>query len=96
MAKMIREKLKKNCPRCGLPGSGPYRRYVLNTLKKRYEPYWYFSHKSHGQWKRQANRREHEKNNAIMVVDGGRTSLCYTYIAHGLCVRNNNQLNAYF
>jgi len=33
------------CPRCGLKGSGPYKRWVLNALKKRYEPYYYFCHK---------------------------------------------------
>lgn len=41
-------KPKKVCPRCHLEGSGPYPRYVLNTAKKRYEPHWYFAHKSQG------------------------------------------------
>jgi hypothetical protein len=40
-------KAKKLCPRCGLPGSGPYQRWVRNSRHKRYEPYSYFAHK-HG------------------------------------------------
>ena len=38
---------RKLCPRCQRPGSGPYARWVLNSIKKRYEPYYYFAHK-HG------------------------------------------------
>jgi hypothetical protein len=38
-------KAKKLCPRCGLEGSGPYVRYVLNSAKKKYQPYAYFCHK---------------------------------------------------
>jgi len=44
-------KPKKLCPRCGEPGSGPYSRYVLNPLKKRYEPYYYFCHRIEGKIK---------------------------------------------
>jgi hypothetical protein len=40
-------KAKKLCPKCGLEGSGPYKRWVLNSRKTRYEPYYYFAHK-HG------------------------------------------------
>jgi hypothetical protein len=40
-------KPKKLCPKCGLEGSGPYKRWVLNSRKTRYEPYYYFAHK-HG------------------------------------------------
>lgn len=43
-----KQKPRKSCPRCGLPGSGPYGRWVLNHQKKRYEPYYYFSHQIHG------------------------------------------------
>jgi hypothetical protein len=41
-------KAKKLCPKCGLEGSGPYKRWVLNSRKKRYEPYYYFAHKHNG------------------------------------------------
>jgi hypothetical protein len=40
-------KPKKLCPKCGLEGSEPYKRWVLNSRKKCYEPYYYFAHK-HG------------------------------------------------
>lgn len=39
---------KKQCPRCGAKGTGPYARYVLNSRKQRYEPYLYFAHKARG------------------------------------------------
>lgn len=42
-----RENNRKLCPKCGLPGTGPYPRWVLNNKKKRYEPFYYFAHK-HG------------------------------------------------
>ena len=38
---------KKICPRCGAVGTGPYARWVLNGVKKRYQPFYYFAHK-HG------------------------------------------------
>jgi hypothetical protein len=44
-------KPKKLCPKCHLEGSGPYARWVLNPLKKRYEPYYYFAHKREGKVK---------------------------------------------
>jgi hypothetical protein len=44
-------KPKKLCPKCGLEGSGPYARWVLNPIKKRYEPYYYFAHKREGKIK---------------------------------------------
>jgi len=44
-------KPKKLCPKCHLEGSGPYARWVLNPIKKRYEPYYYFAHKSEGKIK---------------------------------------------
>jgi len=37
---------RKLCPRCGLPGTGPYERYVLNGQKKKFEPYSYFKHRN--------------------------------------------------
>lgn len=37
--------VKKLCPRCGQPGSGPYARWVRNSRGKRYEPYYYFAHR---------------------------------------------------
>ena len=45
------QRKRKICPRCGAPGSGPYARWVLNTRKQRYEPYYYFAHKSNGRLK---------------------------------------------
>jgi len=40
------------CPVCGHPGS-PQNKWVLNKVKKRYEPYRYFAHrvKENGKWK---------------------------------------------
>ena len=32
------------CPRCGVLGSGPHAKWVLNTRKVRYEPYYYMAH----------------------------------------------------
>jgi hypothetical protein len=32
------------CPRCRGEGSGLHPKWVLNSRKKRYEPYWYFAH----------------------------------------------------
>jgi hypothetical protein len=37
---------KKVCPKCHAFGYGPYKRYVLNARKKRFEPYFYFCHKN--------------------------------------------------
>jgi len=42
---------KKLCPRCGAEGTGPYSRYVLNSRKRRYEPYKYFAHRVGGKIK---------------------------------------------
>lgn len=39
---------RKICPKCGLEGTGPYARWVLNSRKQRFEPYFYFSHKKSG------------------------------------------------
>lgn len=35
---------RKVCPICGQPGSGPYPRWVRNSRKAKYEPYFYFKH----------------------------------------------------
>jgi hypothetical protein len=35
---------KKRCPRCGKPGTGPYLRWVENSVGKRYW-YNYFAHR---------------------------------------------------
>jgi len=42
------KKERKICPRCGLPGRGPYGRW---TNKPQFGPYYYFAHKSHGKIK---------------------------------------------
>jgi len=50
---MKKKKPKPTCPRCGSIGSGIYKRWVLNSQKNRYEPYYYFAHKykkEDGKW----------------------------------------------
>jgi hypothetical protein len=32
------------CPRCGKPGSKPHAKWVLNSEKRKYEPYYYVAH----------------------------------------------------
>jgi len=44
--KLLDTKLK-NCPKCGRKGCLSSR-WVLNSKKKRYEPYYYFKHYDHG------------------------------------------------
>lgn len=39
---------ENKCPRCGLTGSGPYKRWVKNSRGKRYQWYNYFAHKVNG------------------------------------------------
>jgi len=41
---MVSVKPKPLCPRCGLPGTGPYVYWVLNSRLRRYEPYRRFAH----------------------------------------------------
>jgi len=43
---MSKNNRKKICPRCQQMGTGPYARWVLNSVKKRYEPFLYFCHKT--------------------------------------------------
>lgn len=42
---MPRKAEHKICPVCGELATGPYKRYVLNSLKRRYEPYYYMAHR---------------------------------------------------
>jgi hypothetical protein len=32
------------CPRCGMLGSGPHPKWVLNAQRRRYEPYYSYAH----------------------------------------------------
>lgn len=41
---MGRRKLNQICPVCGGYGTGPYSRWVRNSQKVKYEPYFYFKH----------------------------------------------------
>jgi len=41
---MGRKRLNLTCPICGEKGAGPYKRWVKNSQKVRYEPYFYFKH----------------------------------------------------
>jgi len=39
-----RRRKEKICPVCGEKGVGPYKKWVLNEQKIRYEPYYYMAH----------------------------------------------------
>jgi len=43
----------KTCPKCHEKGVGLYSKWVLNAVKRRYEPYYYYAHsyKANGKWK---------------------------------------------
>jgi hypothetical protein len=41
---MGRKRMNLRCPVCSELGAGPYKRWVKNSQKVRYEPYFYFKH----------------------------------------------------